>query len=76
MILFLQIMAILFMATLMFVAVWGFITLNQILGQTKYKNYLLERLTQNIYMLSVNSTVGPKESNSRQKKEAENHSEE
>ena len=55
MVLFLQIMAALFMGTLMFVAIWGFITLNQILAQMKYKNYLLEKLTQNVYMLAAKS---------------------
>jgi hypothetical protein len=54
--LFLQIMAALFMGTLMFVAIWGFINLNQILAQMKYKNYLLEKLTQNVYMLAAKSS--------------------
>jgi hypothetical protein len=53
MLLFLEIMAVLFMISLMFVAIWGFISLNQMLGQMKYKNYLLEKLTQNIYMLAT-----------------------
>lgn len=51
MILVLEILAVLFMASIMFVAIWGFITLNHILGQMKYRNYLLEKLNHNVYML-------------------------
>lgn len=36
------------MMTFMFVAIWGFIVLKQIYSQFKYKNYLLEKLNQNI----------------------------
>lgn len=61
MLLFLEIMAVIFMATMIFVAIWSFIILNQIFGQMRYKNYLLEKLTQNVYMLSVKNTVVSKE---------------
>lgn len=47
-----QIVGIIFMLTLMFVGIWGFIVLNQIYGQLRYKNYILEKLTQNIYMIA------------------------
>lgn len=56
MVLFVQIMGVLFMATIMFVAIWGFINQNQMLAQMKYKNYLLEKLTQNVYMLASKNT--------------------
>jgi GH35 family endo-1,4-beta-xylanase len=36
----------------MFILVWGFITLNQILSQLKYKNYLMEQLTQHMHTLA------------------------
>ncbi len=51
MILLLEILAVLTMCTLMFVLIWGFILFNQILGQLRYKNYLMEKLTQHIYSL-------------------------
>lgn len=47
-----EIVGIAFMLTLMFVGVWGFIVLNQIFGQLRYHNYLLEKLTHNIYMIA------------------------
>ena len=50
--LFIQIVEILFMVTLMFVAIWGFILLKGIFGQLRYKNYLMEKLNQNIYLLN------------------------
>jgi hypothetical protein len=40
---------------LTFVLIWGFITANQILNQLKYKNYLMEKLTEHIYSLSNKS---------------------
>lgn len=52
MILALEIIGILTMCTIMFVLIWGFIILNQILSQLKYKNYLMEKLTQHMYTLS------------------------
>ena len=47
-----QIVSIAFMLTLMFVGIWGFIIMNQIFGQMRYKNYLLEKLTQHVYMIA------------------------
>jgi hypothetical protein len=55
MILAIEILGILCMCTLMFVLIWGFITANQILNQLKYKNYLMEKLTEHIYSLSNKS---------------------
>ncbi|WP_125152871.1 hypothetical protein [Clostridium rectalis] len=54
MILAIEILAILTMCTLTFIAVWSFITLKQIFNQLKYKNYLLEKLNLHIYTLSQN----------------------
>lgn len=47
-----EILGILTMCTIMFVLIWGFITLNQILSQLKYKNYLMEKLTQHMHTLA------------------------
>ena len=52
MLLALQIIGIIFMITLIFIAVWGFILANQAYNQMRYQNYLLEKITQNIYMLA------------------------
>ncbi len=52
MLLALEIIGIIFMLTLIFVAVWGFILANQAYNQMRYQNYLLEKITQNIYMLT------------------------
>ncbi|WP_243154688.1 hypothetical protein [Clostridium thermarum] len=57
------------MVTLMFVAIWGFISLNQMLGQMKYNNYLLEKLTQNVHMLAAKDSAETCISNSSQEKE-------
>lgn len=47
-----EILGIVTMLILIFALVWGFITLTQILNQLKYKNYLMEKLTQHMYMLT------------------------
>lgn len=52
MILAVEILGILTMLILIFALVWGFITLTQILNQLKYKNYLMEKLTQHMYILT------------------------
>lgn len=52
MILALEIIGLLCMLTLMFVGIWGFILANQAYSQLRYQNYLLEKLTQNVYMLT------------------------
>ncbi len=52
MILVVEIIAILTMCTMIFFLIWGFIILTQILNQLRYKNYLMEKLTQHMYTLS------------------------
>jgi hypothetical protein len=52
MILVLEIIGILTMCTMIFFLIWGFIILTQILNQLRYKNYLMEKLTQHMYTLS------------------------
>jgi hypothetical protein len=49
-----QIIAIFAMLTFMFTAIWGFILLIKIYNQLRYKNYLMEKLTQNTYRLTLN----------------------
>ncbi|MCB2290419.1 hypothetical protein LGK97_11640 [Clostridium sp. CS001] len=50
-----QIIAILSMLTFMFTSIWGFILLIKIYNQLRYKNYLMEKLTQNTYRLTLNN---------------------
>lgn len=52
MILAVEIFGIVTMCILIFISVCGFITLTQILSQLKYKNYLMEKLTQHMYTLT------------------------
>lgn len=52
MLLAIEILSIVTMCTIIFVLIWGFILLNHMFSQLKYRNYLMEKLTQNIYMLS------------------------
>ena len=52
----LEILAVLSMLTVMFVAIWGFIVAKQNYSQMKYQNYLLEKLAHNIYLLVQNNT--------------------
>ena len=47
-----QIMSIIFMLTLMFIGIWGFILMIKMYNQLKYRNYILEKLSQNVYMLT------------------------
>ncbi|MBL4937172.1 hypothetical protein JK636_15700 [Clostridium sp. YIM B02515] len=58
MLLTLEILGLLTMITVIFVLVWGFIILNQIFGQLRYKNYLMEKLIETIYNTSK---IVPKE---------------
>jgi hypothetical protein len=48
MLLTLEILGMLTMITLIFVFIWGFVLLNRIFGQLRYKNYLMEKLIQAI----------------------------
>ena len=47
-----ELLGILTMCTIIFILIWGFVILNQILSQLKYKNYLMEKLTQHMYTLA------------------------
>jgi hypothetical protein len=38
----------------MFIGIWGFILLIKIFNQLRYKNYLMEKLAQNTYRLTLN----------------------
>ncbi|WP_368488998.1 hypothetical protein [Clostridium sp. BJN0013] len=51
MILTIEILGILTMCTIIFVLIWGLIIIKQTLSQIKYKNYLLEKITQYMHML-------------------------
>jgi hypothetical protein len=55
MLLVVQIVSVAFMLTMIFVGVWSFVILNKIFGQIRYKNYLLEKLIQNVTMLNLKS---------------------
>lgn len=52
MLLLIEIIGILCMCTIIFVFIWGFILMKQILNQFKYKNYLLEQMSEHIYSIS------------------------
>ncbi|APM40764.1 hypothetical protein [Clostridium kluyveri] len=52
MILAIEIFGILTMCTIIFVLIWGLIIIKQTLSQIKYKNYLLEKMTQYMHMLT------------------------
>ena len=47
-----EFMSIIFMLTLMFIGIWGFILMMKMYNQLKYRNYILEKLSQNVYMLT------------------------
>lgn len=52
MLLTIELLGILCMCTIIFVFIWGFILMKQILNQFKYKNYLLEKMSEHIYSIS------------------------
>jgi accessory gene regulator protein AgrB len=43
----LEVLALLFAITFMFVGIWGFILMHRIYNQLRYKNYLFEKLVEN-----------------------------
>ncbi|MBC8060366.1 MAG: hypothetical protein H7Y18_06830 [Clostridiaceae bacterium] len=47
-----EIIFIIFMLTLMFIGIWGFILMMKMYNQLKYRNYILEKLSQNVYMIT------------------------
>ncbi|WP_297437492.1 hypothetical protein [uncultured Clostridium sp.] len=50
-----QIIAIIFMLTLMFIGIWSFVIANKAYNQFKYKNYLLEKIANQLALLTENS---------------------
>lgn len=57
MILAVEILGILCMSTIIFVSIWCLILANQTHSQIRYQNYLLEKLTHNIYLLTKKSNL-------------------
>lgn len=55
MILFIQILAAITMLFFIGMTIAAFVTLNKMFYQMKYKNYLLEKLNQNIFLLRKDS---------------------
>lgn len=56
MLLAIEIIGIIVMCTVLIVSVWGLIVLKKVFGQLRYKNYLMEKLVENIHLFStVNS---------------------
>ena len=53
MVLAVEIIGIITMGALILLSIWGFIILNKILSQLKYKNYILEKLSDNIKDIAV-----------------------
>lgn len=47
-----QIIAILFMVTLMFIGIWTFVIANKAYKQVKYKNYLLEKIANRLAIMT------------------------
>lgn len=52
MLLTIEIFALILMIIIMFVSIWGFILVNRIFGQLRYKNYLFEKLIESVKALS------------------------
>lgn len=48
--------AILFMGTLMFISIWGFITFNKMYKNQRIQNFLLDKIYQSISQLNFNNT--------------------
>lgn len=52
MLLAIEIIGIIVMCTFLVLFVWSFIILNKMFSQIKYKNYLMEKLAENVRLLS------------------------
>jgi hypothetical protein len=52
MILALEIIGLVFMFSVIFVSVWGFILINKLFLQVKYKNYILEKISNELSILN------------------------
>lgn len=48
--------AIIFMGTLIFIGIWGFITFNKMYKNQRIQNFLLDKIYQSISKLNLNST--------------------
>lgn len=55
MLLTIEIIGLIFMLVSLVVIVWGFIIMNKIFSQLRYRNYLMEKISQNLYMISIKS---------------------
>ncbi|ERI94232.1 hypothetical protein HMPREF1982_01244 [Clostridiales bacterium oral taxon 876 str. F0540] len=75
MLLTIEIFGLLTMITVIFVLIWGFIILNQIFGQLRYKNYLMEKLIETIYHSSRNGSNEKKDPEFATEFETENNEE-
>ncbi|MGL4454042.1 MAG: hypothetical protein ACRCTZ_23065 [Sarcina sp.] len=58
-----QIIAILFMLTLIFIGIWSFIIANKAYNQFKYKNYLLEKIANHLALITEKSLTGVNDEN-------------
>lgn len=61
MLLLIEYLGIICMCTIIFVFIWGFIIMKQILNQLKYRNYLSEKISENIYLICHKNDVKEKE---------------
>lgn len=52
MLLVLEIFGLVFMFSIVFLSIWGFILINKLLLQIKYKNYLLEKISDELSILN------------------------
>lgn len=53
MLLALEIVSLVALVTFLFISIWGFILMNQIFDQIRYRNHLMEKLTEYVYMLKI-----------------------
>lgn len=51
--------AIIFMGTLIFISIWGFITFNKMYKNQRIQNFLLDKIYQSISQLNFKSTYSP-----------------
>lgn len=51
--------SILFMGTLMFIGIWGFITFNKMYKNQRIQNFLLDKIYQSISQLNLNHNHSP-----------------
>ena len=47
-----EIVAILFMFLFMFIGIWSFVVFIKMYNQIKYRNYIQEKLSQNVFMMT------------------------